>query len=829
MKMQTSFTGAPARGKLWGSVSMAAIAATLLPAGAALAQSTSSEPVATVGEVVVTASRRSETVANLPLNISAYGGEALKRSNITSVAGLTQQVPNFVIEDRGARSSASAIPIIRGLNASQPVVASARYFQSPVGFYLGNTPITGSIPIFDVERIEVLRGPQGTLYGAGALSGAVRIVPIDPRIGEYEGFVTGSASAVSHSGELSNSIAGAVNIPLGDTVAIRINARRQYDAGFIDQNDILKRAGDNYTSGAPVLANPADVAGSPAVYFNQKDVNDATTSSARVALTWRPTEALTVDAAYNYAKSEGNGGPVDNNSYRGGVSPLDPRRTLVGTGDFERSSPTLEPFSRETHLASLDVSYDLGFATLSTTLAYGKTEGEATADSTLNLLGSPYGYYYTGTPANPRVVIPVYNPDTDRSYTQEIRLVSNSGERFDYILGAFFQQQKRSIGLHVFAPGADVQTAAAHGGSRVPIALGGTFVPVFADNSSYNQEADQTFKDYSAYGELTWHVNDQWQVTGGARFFKQKFSQSLFAESSFFFFTVDESTKSEDTSQIFKLNTSYKWNESNQVYATWSQGYRRGGANAFALAGPVREPRELITYEADQTNNFELGAKGRFQGLYYSANVFFIQWDKPQIDLATPYILTPVVVNGSEAESKGAEFEISGPIGPQGLSFSLGLAYAKARLTEDFNLPAGDGAGGIVPNAIRGRSGDRLPGAPDYSGSARINYETDVFDDATLTYALGVDFRSSTVNQLPSLSTNSPTRQAPAYALLNGSIAFERDDWQVELFGTNLADSRVKLSSNVRSQSSYRLLGDWANTYAVARPREIGVRVTRRW
>jgi outer membrane receptor protein involved in Fe transport len=204
---------------------------------------------ATLGEVVVTASRREETVTKLPFNISAYGGQALEKANVSTMAELTQQVPNFVIEDAGARSTASAIPIIRGLNASQPVVSSARFFQSPVGFYLGNSPVTGSIPLFDVERVEVLRGPQGTLYGAGALSGAVRIVPVDPKPGAFGGFVTGSVAAVSHSSGVDNSEALAINIPIGDTAAFRFNIKREYDAGFIDQRDILRRQNGDFVAG----------------------------------------------------------------------------------------------------------------------------------------------------------------------------------------------------------------------------------------------------------------------------------------------------------------------------------------------------------------------------------------------------------------------------------------------------------------------------------------------------------------------------------------------------------------------------------------------------
>ncbi|WP_218667937.1 TonB-dependent receptor [Sphingopyxis sp. KK2] len=803
--------------------------AALLPAMDVQAQEAApaSKEVENQGDIIVTASRREETVTSLPFNISAYGNEQLERANVTDVASLTRQVPNFNIIDSGARTSASQIPIIRGLNASQPTTAAARYFQSPVGFYLGNASITGSLPLYDIGRVEVLRGPQGTLYGAGSLAGAVRIVPNEPRLGETSGSVTASIGTTAHSSDPSYLFAGTVNLPIGDRLALRLNARHEYEGGFINARDVLKRQGDSYLTGAPVLADQADVANSPGVYFDKKDYNFARTTSARASLLWEPTDDLSVNLAYNFAKSRGNGGNIDNNAFAGGPSPLDPRRTLEATGDYERSVPTLEPWERRTQLATLDMSYDLGFATVSSTIAYGKTEGEIVNDSTVALLGSPYGVYYTGTPANPRAVLPVLNSDNERSWTQELRIVSSEGGPIDYTAGVFLQQHKRRIGLFVYAPGASDQSFAASG-SRVPRVLGGGYVPTLADGETYGQVANQKFNEISFYGDLTWHVTDAWSVTGGARIFRQKFSSTLAGASQLFIFDFAAANANKVTDQIFKLNTSYKWYEDGQIYATFSQGFRRGGTNAFALSGLGLEPEPLLVYKPDRTNNFEIGAKGKFSRIYYSLSAFYIKWDDPQIDLQTPFNLYPAVVNGTEATSKGFEAELQGPIGPQGLSFSLGLAYARARLTGDFSYPAGNAAGGIVPDAIHGSSGDRLPGAPDWSGAGSLTYEHN-FADSALTFNLGFDFRSSTINQLRSLSINAPARKAPAYIMFNGSIGYDVDDWKIELFGTNLTNKRVVYGANVRTLSSYALVGDWGEAFSVSRPRELGIRLTRKW
>jgi outer membrane receptor protein involved in Fe transport len=805
---------------LFATTSILLGAAAIAQADCAVAATSDSNP-STVGEVIVTASRRDSTVSKLPFNISAFSGQQLQRANITSLTALTQEVPNFVILDQGARTAEASVPIIRGLNASQSIstIPTARYFQSPVGFYLDNSIMVGSLPIFDIDRIEVLRGPQGTLYGAGALSGAIRVVTTQPKLGAYSGFLSGSVGAVSHSAKLDNDVSGAINIPIGENAAVRIVAKHQYDAGFIDQFDIIRRQGANYLGGLPTLADPAHPASSSAVYFNKKDVNFTDTSSARVEFLWKPTDKLSLTAAYNYSYVRGDGGPIDNNVYPGGPSYLDPRITLHATGDYQRSLSTLEPFDRTSHLASLDLSYDMGFATLASTFSYGETRGRSAYAGSLAIEGVSYDNYYFGSPRDPRAVISYYNPDSENTYAEEVRLVSKTGSALDYVVGAYLEQQARSIATWTYDPGID-------GFGAAP---GGPNLSVFPDNSVYKQTSIQRFNDYSIYGDLTWHVTPSWQITAGTRIFYQTFSDQFTSVASLFAFSLGADNSTRVSGPIFKLNSSYRLGDSNQVYATWSQGYRRGGANGFILAGNGREPQSLLVYQPDKTNNYEAGAKGTIHGVYYSADVFYVDWSKPQIDTLTPVNLWAVVVNGTKAVSKGVELELSGPspFGPDGLSFNVGWAYAKARLSQDFSLPAGDGAGNIVPGMITGKAGERLPGAPDFSGALNVNFRQDLGDASWVTYSLGVDYRSSIINNLPTES--GPGRVIPAYAMLHGNIEFYKGDWQVQVFGTNLTDQRILLGSAPRAAYSAPAVGALGEAYTIARPREIGIRVTRHW
>ena len=766
-------------------------------------------------EIVVTASRRAETVSKAPYNISAYSNDQLQSGNITSVTELSQQVPNFVIEDSGARNTASQIPVIRGLNASTAsgLFDQPRNFQSPVGVYLGNTPTLGSLPLMDVERVEVLRGPQGTLYGAGTLAGAIRVVPMEPKLGETSGTISASGASVSHSSSYDYAGSGAINLPLGDTVAIRLAAKSDYDAGFIDQFNIMQRQGSNYAYGVPVLANPADVAGSPAVYFNKTDVNYTRTTAARALILWKPSDAFKLDATYSYALVTGNGGPTDNHTYGGGPSPIDPRVTLPATGEYQASLSSLEPFQRKTQLASIDPSLDLGFATLTGTLSYGQTDGWNVFDGTANIVGnSTYAPYYTGVPPNPRTVIPYGNGDHEKTHTEEVRLVSNGKHTLDYVVGLYSEQQKRDLVWQVYVPSGGVPAAY----------LGPNY-------ESIDQNATQDYKEYAAYGNLTWNASDRWQVTGGARFFHETFSQHEVQNLYLFGLTSDTSNSNSVSSQIFMANTSYELNQSMKAYATWSQGFRRGGANTYQVTGPLAESPSLVQYRPDKTNNFEVGIKGHAGGVYLSAAAFYIKWADPQIDLFTPGLQYPAVVNGKAATSKGFELEASGPLGVNGLTFNAGIAYAKARLSEDFALPAaiGDGSGNFDPNGIVGKSGDRLPGAPDWSGTLNLNYSTALAAGTKLKVTLGGDYRSSTINVLPNINPQTPATTTPSYSLLHGDIELGVGNWRYALYGTNLLDRFVVYSKSVRTLDNIATTGGWGDTYAVARPRVIGLRISR--
>ena len=508
----------------------------------------------------------------------------------------------------------------------------------------------------DVERIEVLRGPQGTLYGAGTLAGAVRVLPIAPKLGEYSGMASAGGAVVAHSTKLDYDFTGAVNLPLGDVAALRLVAKHEYAAGFIDQTDILKRQGNDYINGTPLLANPADVVGSSPIYFDQKDSNWARTTAIRAAFTVKPSGPFTLDVSYNYARITGVGGPKDNHTYGGGqlttayfdyyaTNPfvpqsIDPSKNHRATGRYEISSGTLEPFERSSQLLSVDPSVDLGFATLAGTFSVGKTDAKAALNGTSNILGLPFfTKYSTDIPAYPRFLDVYVQHDKETTTTQELRLVSNGKNTFDYVAGVYLQQQKRDMRQEIYIPGVDAYEAALHADPAEYL--------IHSNNGQVtNNPTTQKYNESAVYGNLTWNATEKWQVTGGARVFRQTFDQKLLLDIPNFFIFENVSNSDKKTSQIFMLNTSYEFTPGIKGYATLSQGYRRGGANAFPRYVPatdfryvVSENDSMLKYAPDKTNNLEVGVKGKSGEFFFSLAAFYIRWSNPQIDIQTPYLV----------------------------------------------------------------------------------------------------------------------------------------------------------------------------------------------
>jgi len=791
---------------------------------AAHAQEAVMEPAATLQEVTVTASRRTQTLEAVPYSLSVVSADQLAQTGVTDIASLATEVPGLSMYDYGARLAGATVPIIRGINATgEPTRGFRSFEQAPVGIYIGNSPIDGYFQLDDLKQVEVLRGPQGTLYGAGALGGALRLIPNSPELNKFSGMVEASGGRLDHSDGTPYTLKAMVNVPLGDVLAFRASAKYAYEPGFVDTYGLFARTNPGL-SGIPLLANPAAPVTSPAIYQDQTDWNFQKTFTGRASVLWKPIEAFSAEVAILHSNAAGVGGPQVNPDFPGGTSPLDPATTLPAGGNYREFSQTNQPWSRYTNLLSADLSYDAGFATVSSTSSYYTTSGSTLQDNTYSLAGlinGGYLPYYAGVPTNPRFVYDQIFTDSAHTFTEELRLVSKAGPDnvIDYVVGAFYENQTREGAWTIAIPGTpeyqEAQGCLPNCYFDIATAPG---------DVTFHQADTQNFTDKSEFGELTWHFMPGGQITFGGRHFSQQFTDAQ-SYDDYPFPTHLPATPHESpaSKSVWKIDPSYEYSANQYVYALWSQGFRRGGANSVPLVGPFAESPLLSTYQPDKTNNYEAGLKGRFSnGLSYTIAVFDIKWDKPQISSSLPSG-NLAVYNGNTAESKGFEVESSGPLFVPQLDYSVSFAYADAHLTSDFSLPANNGlqTGTIVPGLIHGSAGEQMPGSPKTSASAGLIYDMNLSPGYDLALMANGVYRSVVPMQLTPTLGVTTVQQSGTYEIMNLSAAVIHRPWRSTLYVTNVFDKQNILVP----PTQFNELDKLTNDYVVSPPREIGIRV----
>jgi iron complex outermembrane recepter protein len=751
-----------------------------------------------LAEIVVTASRRQQTIEETPYSISVVNPAQIENAGVTDVASLVRQVPGVSMYDYGAQASGSVFPIIRGLNASPGAGGFRTFEQAPVGTYIGNSPIDGYFQLEDVQRVEVLRGPQGTLYGAGALGGAIRIIPNAPELGKFAGDIDAGVGSLAHASNAAYTTSAMINIPIGDTLAFRASGNYAYQPGFINVFGILQTSGP---LAIPVLADPTDPVNSPGVYTGKKDWNDQKTFTGRSSLLWKPTDAFNAQLAFTYSKVDGDGTRSDNPYFPGGPFVGDPRINFPAGGAYQTFSA--------------NVSYDAGFATVSSTSSYYTTNGTTADYSGYTLYRLPqYLGYYTGNPVSPRFTYPDTYADQAHTFTQEVRLVSNTGpgKVLDYVVGFFYENQTRD-GLWIETNPGPPERAAAQGctgqyfvGASFPNCL----LTVGPNDLSILQIDKQHFEDKSVFGELTWHFAEHAQITGGVRHFQQSFTDIQSLDVYAFALSVPpEPISSPASKTTWKLDLSYEYAAGQHAYALWSQGFRRGGSNAIPTTGPFADNPTLITYKPDSVNNYEVGLKGRFaSGISYTFDVFDDLWNDPQVGGTTP-ATNFAVWNGKKAQSKGVEFDLNTPLGLPGLSVDVSAAYVDAIYTEDYTIS--DSFGDIV-----GKAGQQLPGSPKVTAAATLNYERNLTPGYHLTVSLNETYSGKEwLSTFPVLGE--APQQSEAVQLVNLSASVRHQAWRVGVYATNLLDRRVILVPGLQDPATNGL----DQSDIINQPREI--------
>ncbi|HBN55109.1 MAG TPA: TonB-dependent receptor [Stenotrophomonas sp.] len=705
--------------------------------------------------IVVTAQGREQDIVAVPYNISAVSGEAIEQQNILDTAELMRGVAGVAVVDRGARNSSVVSGIrIRGLNVDSSALGDyAVSAMSTVATYVDKTPLFANFLLSDIDRVEVLRGPQGTLYGSGALGGAVRFLLRQPDLGGVDARVSYSASSVDGSSGIGHSGSAMLNVPLSDTVAMRFNLTRNDFPGATDYRNVYKLD----SNGLPTA--PDGVLADTAEYENRRDADFVRQNYGRASLLFRPSDRFDLTLSY-MAQADRFGGRRATSLGKDGWG--------VPYRDLEVGSVQLEPAARHVNLTSLEANIDLGFATLTSSTSHYNHEGDITSENTGFYAQNGWlGFYYN----YPRPMASAVRGYGEKAFTQELRLTSQTGGAFDYVLGAYYQDQKRYA----------TQVSYLRGFKRWWDAAFPGFEDAVIGDSDFDYRQNERFKETALYGELTWHASERLQFTGGFRHFRHDADTRVAQTTSNWASVVDSSQShgsERDTRTLFKGNLSWSFDADNQLYATVSEGYRRGGTNGTPTTGNFAEDVAWTTYRSDTVRNHELGVKGRVGRHTYNANLFYVDWKDPQVNSSTTNWGFFAVQNAPKASTRGVELELAGGIG-EGFGYTLGYTYTRAQLEAD--------ALAVDGSYIYGYKGDVLPGVPKHRYNAAGNYGIPI-GGGLLTLRADAYYQSESQN---ALSLNPKYRRTlDGFPIFNASATWSQGHWDTTLWLKNLTNEQ---------------------------------------
>ena len=755
-------------------------------------------------EIVVTANKLNAVkVLDTPASIQAISGDALQAEGVSGIMDIAAQIPGLSIQDLGPGDKKY---VIRGINSTG---------DSTIGVYYGEAVISGSnaddgggfqsdIRLYDLDRIEVLRGPQGTLYGASAMSGTIRFIPKSPDLHTLGGYITAEGSETQHASGNYN-FNGALNLPLIDGVlALRLVGWKVSDSGYIDQ----VRVGQGVTGIVPVFdstgAQIGTTTGTVTPIGKIKGVNDDQVGGGRAILRYQPTEQLTIEANYT-AQTETSGGssrytPAGVTAFNGGVGSNIPP---VQGCDLCNTDVTQSPWSDNIKVFGGTVTYDTGFGVVTGTSNQYNRRTDFTFDSTPVLLS-----FNVPVPAE------TFEPREREVNSSELRFASAFNSPVNFVAGVYREHSHQLL---------DVQVLATNG---FGLAIGPFCSNQSCDagafpgtGSTFFGRSDERFTtSYAGFGEVTWKVTDRLTAVAGIRYFTESLEGVQVQTHPFGGFPTSPSLVNLPDPDVtfnkltWKANLSYKFSDSLLAYGTVSTGFRSGGLNA--ISQPFE--KEPAAYAPDSLTNYEVGAKGRlFDGLLdYQADVYFIKWSNIQVQETTADGAFVFQGNAGDAKVKGAELELTAHP-TQYLSAYLSPAYSDAFLSQG----AFGGADGFQyqNNKTLGLTGDAIPNVPKFQVSTGVNYRRPIGNGWDGFVAADANYRGRvdayfTSNQAFHLTL-------PSYTLIGLRAGVIQGPWSVTAWAKNLTNRRAEVSAINSSQDPDALL--------TVRPRTIGVTLTR--
>jgi iron complex outermembrane recepter protein len=767
----------------------AAISAILSIPGAAWvqtaqAQTESARSEGVLQEVIVTATRRSERLQDVPESITAFDSQAIAIRGLQQMDDYARLVPGLAISQR---EPGGTTVVFRGVTTSGLNFGSV----SSSALYLDEQPITasGRSPdprLIDIERVEALRGPQGTLYGASSQSGTLRVITNKANTQEFDAWAEAQLSSTSDGG-VGHDVSAMVNVPLvQDTLAVRLVGFSSEDAGFIDRV-LSDSPGGTYTN-----ANVVD-----------EDVNSVKTTGGRASLHWNPADNVnaTLGVVFQDVEADGHGD------------------ITRGAGDLKQVRFEEEGLDDKWYQMALTLNAGLSFGDVVVSASYFDRDFRYEADATdyefsFNQNAIAYDspvYDFGGDPRGFAT-----NHEDTRITTFEARLASraDSTSRWGWIVGAFYSQDHGETEFDSFVRGYEDTPAFEYFDAYEQELTGDPLAPTerwFLGR--YDTELDQT----AIFGELSFDVTDDFTITAGGRWFdyERKFGQHQEQPEGFSGFSLlDDTRGSSDDGTVTKLNFTYKLDSDRLVYATYSEGFRVGGSNPLKEASAL--PRD---YKSDELMNYELGLKSEWLDHRLRLNVaaYYMEWQdfSVQVEDPQPAVFQLGFVNLPTAEIKGIETELAVTFSQQ-WQLDAAISYNDAKTAEASTLSVTDEDGEVFTFAVS--DGARLPVTPDWSGSLGLEFRPDMrLMEARPFARFDYSYVGASVNSLEgieSIVSGNPVERQDAYDISNLRFGLEADNWTGSIFINNLFDERAELFLSNRWK---------VQRQAVNRPRTVGV------
>lgn len=752
------------------------VALSLLAIGASGVTTAFAQTTSAIEEVLVTATKREESLRDVPMSVSVLGSDTIEAKGITQFRGIADAVPGLTYNE--ASSNLNPTFVMRGISVGQ----NTEGLQKAVAIYLdempmqdGKSTVNMDFGLFDTARVEVLKGPQGTLFGAGTLAGAVRIISNKPDPSGLDYKI--ATDFGSTSGELRQRYKAMVNVPVSDSVAFRMSASISDEDGWVSNTGIGMNPSNNYSSNA-----------------------------VKAAIGWQVSDRLTADFTYLYQ---------DNQSDDGGTINPD-------LGDDTRSNWKQEKVEVETSKYNVTLAYDLDFATLTSSTNFSETDPFQETDLSAILGGAfPWG---------------LVREDKSESFVQEIRMVSTTDSKLDWVVGAFLQDREvvENQVMHLSQEFVDARGGSIGGLSNDYMGIDNAFI--------YGSPVTDNLKENAVFAELGYQLSDSLKATIGLRSseieIKNKRTDGGNMSIGAFlvpvvFMGADSFTPVPYMAGKYApgkvspntVKVSLAWEASDNVnwYATASEGFRANDVNRAAFSIGISgepgtsniDPNDPTVIpelsKSDSMWNYEVGMKGQWDTLSVNLAVYQMVWDDIQLFAQRVSDSATFFSNAGEAESEGIELDILGRPNDY-FEYGLAVAHQSAEIT---SITAEESA------MVGAELGSPLS-SPDLQVSGHLQFTNSLQGGNDLYGRMDVSYTDSMPNGFPfSPGTGAPSpnfANTDSITKVDLSIGYVTDKWSAILYAENALD-----------EDGYQFIMPqtfFDDRHMTLRPRTIGVRFT---